>query len=228
MVLQSKRIGRFFMIGVYDYTVIATYLSLLLGLGGLYSAAQNAPLDAMLCLMLAGLLDAFDGRIARTKKDRTEQEKRFGIQLDSLSDLVCFGVLPAASGWSMDCDRLWFLATMSFFALCALIRLAYFNVTEELRQQETDECRKAYTGLPITSAALIFPVFFCFLDIFQRAAILHGALLVVMALTGASFVMPFHIRKPRSKEQWALLGFGLVIAAGCIFVWVRFRMRIVR
>ena len=228
MVLQSKRIGRFFMIGVYDYTVIATYLSLLLGLGGLYSAAQNEPLDAMLCLMLAGLLDAFDGRIARTKKDRTEQEKRFGIQIDSLNDLVCFGVLPAAIGWSMDCDRLWFLATMSFFALCALIRLAYFNVTEELRQQETDECRKTYTGLPITSAALIFPFFFCFLDIFQRAAILHGALLVVMALTGASFVMPFHIRKPRSQAQWALLGIGLVIAAGCIFVWVRFRMRIVR
>lgn len=41
MVLQSKRIGRFFMIGVYDYTVIATYLSLL-GLGGLYSAAQTS------------------------------------------------------------------------------------------------------------------------------------------------------------------------------------------
>ena len=61
------------------------------------------------------------------KKDRTEQEKRFGIQIDSLNDLVCFGVLPAAIGWSMDCDRLWFLATMSFFALCALIRLAYFN-----------------------------------------------------------------------------------------------------
>ena len=97
MVLQSKRIGRFFMIGVYDYTVIATYLSLLLGLGGLYSAARFEPLDAMLCLMLAGLLDAFDGRIARTKKDRTEQEKRFGIQIDSLNDLVCFGVLPAAA-----------------------------------------------------------------------------------------------------------------------------------
>lgn len=77
MVLQSKRIGRFFMIGVYDYTVIATYLSLLLGLGGLYSAAQNEPLDAMLCLMLAGLLDAFDGRIARTKKDRTSENRAY-------------------------------------------------------------------------------------------------------------------------------------------------------
>lgn len=77
MVLQSKRIGRFFMIGVYDYAVIATYLSLLLGLGGLYSAAQNEPLDAMLCLMLAGLLDAFDGRIARTKKDRTSEHRAY-------------------------------------------------------------------------------------------------------------------------------------------------------
>ena len=99
MVLQSKRIGRFFMIGVYDYTVIATYLSLLLGLGGLYSAAQSEPLDAMLCLMLAGLLDAFDGRIARTKKDRTEQEKRFGIQIDSLNDLVCCPP-PSAGAWT--------------------------------------------------------------------------------------------------------------------------------
>ena len=159
MVLQSKRIGRFFMIGVYDYTVIATYLSLLLGLGGLYSAAQNEPLDAMLCLMLAGLLDAFDGRIARTKKDRTEQEKRFGIQIDSLNDLVCFGVLPAAIGWSMDCDRLWFLATMSFFALCALIRLAYFNVTEEERQNQMSEHRAYYAlGLFLLGVLYIAPI----------------------------------------------------------------------
>ena len=143
------------MIGVYDYTVIATYLSLLLGLGGLYSAAQNEPLDAMLCLMLAGLLDAFDGRIARTKKDRTEQEKRFGIQIDSLNDLVCFGVLPAAIGWSMDCDRLWFLATMSFFVLCALIRLAYFNVTEEERQNQMSEHRAYYLGVPVTASAAL-------------------------------------------------------------------------
>ena len=167
MVLQSKRIGRFFMIGVYDYTVIATYLSLLLGLGGLYSAAQNEPLDAMLCLMLAGLLDAFDGRIARTKKDRTEQEKRFGIQIDSLNDLVCFGVLPAAIGWSMDCDRLWFLATMSFFALCALIRLAYFDVTEEIRTSEENCGRRLYyEGLPVTNVAFALPIFYLIATMF--------------------------------------------------------------
>ena len=143
MVLQSKRIGRFFMIGVYAYTVIATYLSLLLGLGGLYSAAQNEPLDAMLCLMLAGLLDAFDGRIARTKKDRSEQQKHFGIQIDSLNDLICFGVLPAmlcrgayaASPAYLSLGGpvgrilppVWFDAALCFFVLAGLIRLGYLT-----------------------------------------------------------------------------------------------------
>ena len=206
MVLQSKRIGRFFMIGVYDYTVIATYLSLLLGLGGLYSAAQNEPLDAMLCLMLAGLLDAFDGRIARTKKDRTEQEKRFGIQIDSLNDLVCFGVLPAAIGWSMDCDRLWFLATMSFFALCALIRLAYFNVTEEERQSTGASKREFYTGLPVTSASLIFPT----LVLLQRItrADLCWLYHAVMLATAGAFVGKFHVKKPNLRGILILVALG--------------------
>ena len=82
------------MIGVYDYTVLATYLSLAFGVSGILAAMNGGPYSALLCLMVSGLLDAFDGRIARTKKNRTEQEKRFGIQIDSLNDVVCFGVLP--------------------------------------------------------------------------------------------------------------------------------------
>lgn len=216
------------MIGIYDYTVILTYMSLLSAVSGVALTMNGHPIIATLCLLFCGFCDMFDGKVARTKKNRTDEEKSYGIQIDSLSDIVAFGVLPAAISISLCRARWYVIVFAAFFVLAGLIRLAYFNVTEEQRQQETDECRKTYTGLPITSAALIFPFFFCFLDIFQRAAILHGALLVVMALTGASFVMPFHIRKPRSKEQWALLGIGLVIAAGCIFVWVRFRMRIVR
>ena len=82
------------MIGVYDYTVLATYLSLAFGVSGILAAMNGSPYSALLCLMVSGLLDAFDGRIARTKKNRTEQEKRFGIQIDSLNDVVCF---PASS-----------------------------------------------------------------------------------------------------------------------------------
>ena len=181
------------MIGVYDYTVLATYLALLLGLGGIYAAFQARPLPAMLALMLAGLLDAFDGRIARTKKNRSEQEKRFGIQIDSLNDLVCFGVLPAAIGWSMGSERFWFLATMAFFVLCALIRLAYFNVSEEERQDKTNENRHYYLGVPVTASAFVMPLFYLlalYLDLSCAAAYAFGAFVL-----GVLYIAPLHVRK---------------------------------
>lgn len=181
------------MIGVYDYTVLATYLALLLGLGGIYAAFQARPLPAMLALMLAGLLDAFDGRIARTKKNRSEQEKRFGIQIDSLNDLVCFGVLPAAIGWSMGSERFWFLATMAFFVLCALIRLAYFNVSEEERQDKTNENRHYYLGVPVTASAFVMPLFYLlalYLDLSCAAAYAFGAFVL-----GVLYITPLHVRK---------------------------------
>lgn len=202
------------MIGVYDYTVIATYLSLLLGLAGLYSAAQSEPLDAMLCLMLAGLLDAFDGRIARTKKGRTDAEKRFGIQIDSLNDLVCFGVLPAAIGWSTGCQRLWFLATMSFFTLCALIRLAYFNVTEEERQDKTNENRRYYLGLPVTSSAFVMP-FFYLLALYagRSAAILYA---IGAFLLGVLYISPLRIKKIGLRGVALLSAVGLAEFAALV------------
>ena len=86
------------MIGFYDYTVIATYGALFIALHGIYSSAAGNPAAGLLCLICCGVIDTFDGRIARSKKDRTADGRRFGIQIDSLNDLVCFGVLPASIG----------------------------------------------------------------------------------------------------------------------------------
>lgn len=185
------------MIGVYDYTVIATYLSLLFGLAGIYSASRGNLFAAILFLMLAGMLDAFDGRIARTKKNRTDTEKRFGIQIDSLNDLVCFGVLPAAIGTAMGCTAIWFLTTMAFFTLCALIRLAYFNVMEEERQEGTSEVRKFYLGVPVTSASFIVPAYYLLS--------LYGGLTVYIVyaiglfVLGVAFIAPVRVTKPGLK-----------------------------
>lgn len=207
MVLQSKRIGRFFMIGVYDYTVIATYLSLLLGAWRpLFRRAKRASRrhavpDAR------GAARCLRRRIARTKKDRTEQEKRFGIQIDSLNDLVCFGVLPAAIGWSMDCDRLWFLATMSFFALCALIRLAYFNVTEEERQDRTSENRAYYLGVPVTASAVLAPLFYLLsLHFSLNCAVVYA---LGLFLLGVLYITPIRVKKPQLRGVAFLSVFGL-------------------
>ena len=147
------------MIGVYDYTVLATYLSLAFGVSGILAAMNGSPYSALLCLMVSGLLDAFDGRIARTKKNRTEQEKRFGIQIDSLNDVVCFGVLPGVIGASLGGGEWWLRASVLFYILAALIRLAYFNVTEEERQSATNEHRHYYLGVPVTAASFVMPLF---------------------------------------------------------------------
>ena len=84
----------FRLIGVYDYTVILTYLSLVSSVFGMIQAVHGDYKTAVFCLAISGLCDGFDGRVARTKKDRTEDGKQFGIQLDSLCDVICFGVFP--------------------------------------------------------------------------------------------------------------------------------------
>ena len=82
------------MIGFYNYTVILTYVSLIISSIGICFAGAGKPYLAIFCLILSGICDMFDGKIASTMK-RTRAEKRFGIQIDSLSDVICFGVLPA-------------------------------------------------------------------------------------------------------------------------------------
>ena len=72
------------MIGFYNYTVILTYVGMLSGFMGIVSAWSGNLKMALLCLIFAGVCDMFDGKIASTMK-RTKQEKRFGVQIDSLA-----------------------------------------------------------------------------------------------------------------------------------------------
>ena len=69
------------MIGFYDYTVLATYAATALGVTGMFQAVEGRHLTAVFCLLAAGLLDCFDGRIARTKKDRSRLKLGLWITL---------------------------------------------------------------------------------------------------------------------------------------------------
>ena len=82
------------MLGFYNYTVILTYFGVLTGFTGITCVLAENRSGALTCLLIAGLCDMFDGKIASTMT-RTGREKRFGIQIDSLNDLICFGLLPA-------------------------------------------------------------------------------------------------------------------------------------
>ena len=91
------------MIGFYDYTVVLTYISLISSIMGMFCAIDGKLPFAVFCLAFSGLCDMFDGKIARTKKNRTDDEKSFGIQIDSLCDIVCFGIFRLFSDISLAC-----------------------------------------------------------------------------------------------------------------------------
>ncbi len=183
------------LIGFYDYTVILTYMSLVSGVVSMVLSSRGMFTAAVCCLMLSGICDAFDGIVARSKKNRTEDEKAFGIQIDSLCDAVSFGVAPAMLCYFMGMDGLMGVAILVLYCLCGVIRLAFFNVLEARRQQAEGGCNKTYRGLPITSSSIILPATYLLRFVLPNAAfvlVIH----VVMALTGTLFVVDFSVKKP--------------------------------
>ena len=148
------------LIGFYNYTVILTYLSLVSSLLGIKFAFEGKAFAAMACLAASGICDMFDGVVARSKKNRTDDQKNFGIQLDSLCDVVCFGVFPAIFLYFNGVDSIVGIALLVLFVLCAVIRLAFFNVLEIKRQKTEGGAAKKYRGLPVTSIAIILPLTF--------------------------------------------------------------------
>ena len=227
------------MIGFYDYTVILTYLSILSGTTGIILCLNGIghPYLGMFFLLFSGLCDTFDGKVARTKKNRTEKMKKFGIQIDSLSDLIAFGVLPACIGIALLRCGLRTQIPFGFtrfifeknpmlvqiiltiiavlYVLAAMIRLAYFNVMEEEDQNRDETGAKIYTGLPVTSAALIFPaVLLIHMLIRADLTFLYFG---VMLITGGLFISKIQIKKPQNKGIATMIFFGAVECVVLIF-----------
>lgn len=219
------------MIGIYDYTVWLTYASLISAGTGIVVSLSGLghPYMGMFFLLFSGFCDAFDGIVARTKKNRTDLERNYGIQIDSLADVVAFGVLPACIGVALmrrselapyifngsspiGVTVLGFFmhGVLMLFMLAALIRLAYFNVTEEERQKtEGAKVRKEYTGLPVTSSALIFPTVLL-IDYWVAALDLVLLYFSVVVITGLCFLGKFKVRKPSKRGVFLMVGIGAV------------------
>ena len=181
-------------IGFYNYTVILTYISLISGVLGIKFAHEGRVGLAVCCLIFSGICDMFDGAVARTKKDRTEDQKNFGIQLDSLCDVICFGVLPAIILYFLGVDDVIGIAMLIFYVLCAVIRLAFFNVLETKRQRTEGGCAKAYRGLPVTSASIILP-FFYLLGLVLPDKVMTVIYYILPVLTGLAFITDFRFPK---------------------------------
>ncbi len=205
------------LLGYYNYTVILTYIGMLSGFLGVVNAYEGKSLNAVICLMVAGLCDMFDGAIASTKKNRTEPEKCFGIQIDSLSDLICFGMLPASIVYSVNSGNRLVLVISALYVLSALIRLAYFNVDEQERQKKCTGSREVYFGLPVTVSALLIPMVYGLIGLFSAAQ--YTALTVTLLITGVLFLLPFPLKKAHSLGKACVILVGVVeIVIVCLSV----------
>jgi len=206
-------------IGCYGFWVILTYSNAAVALLGMYHAFNGSVRYALICLMVSGLCDGFDGKVANLK-ERTSREKSYGIQIDALADVISFGVLPAVIGYTLIGDYaskgLAFLSLLIFiwYVLAALIRLAYFNVIEaELVSR--NEKRKYFEGLPVTSVALIIPFVYSVCCVSKIP--LYPVYTVLLAAISAAFVLRIKIPKPRIRAIAILCMAGIPTIIYIIF-----------
>jgi len=158
-----------------------TLLSLCLGLTGIRMALEDRLELAIGCIVVAAVLDGLDGRIARL----LQSSSRFGAELDSLADFVCFGVVPGIIlyRWGLgDLKNLGWIATL-VFAMCAALRLARFNVMLD-DPSRPDFAGNFFVGVPAPAAALIvmLPAYLEFIGLPQSVPVTVFALLYVIAI----------------------------------------------
>lgn len=172
---------------------------------------------SVLAVILAGMLDGIDGRIARLLK----AQSRFGAELDSLSDAISFGVAPALILflWSLQqAPRLGWFAALAF-AICCALRLARFNARIDLPDQP-HKSAGFLTGIPApVGAGLAFlPMYLWFVvgrEEFRMPQVVGGWLAVIAFLMISSMATPgWGSLRPRRTIRLELIGlFALIVGA---------------
>ena len=193
------------------------------GLTGIRFAIDGAWPESILAVLLAGLLDGIDGRIARLLK----AQSRFGAELDSLADSLSFGMAPALILflWSLqDLPRVGWFASLAF-AICCALRLARFNAQIDIDDQP-HKSAGFLTGVPApVGAGLAFLPFYLWMATGReefREPILVGVWVAGMAFLMISNIATFSWKslKPRRTIRLELIALvGLLFAALLLEPW---------
>lgn len=204
------------MIGFYDYTVILTYMGALAGLLGIGMSIRGLYINAILCMAVALVCDTFDGIVARAKKNRTKGEMLFGIQIDSLCDLISFGVCPATLFYKLGMEKPLDLVLLGAYCLCCVIRLGYFNT---LAVQAELGTKGDYHGLPVVCLDIMTPA--VYLGYRMAPAAWHlWVPRVAVALFGFLYILDFKVKKP---VLWKFIAMGAAVIAPLLILLVRYR-----
>lgn len=209
-------------VGFYHYGVILTYLSVAAAITGCILSVTVGAVWGVVCLLISGLCDAFDGAVANTRKNRTEEDKKFGEQIDSLSDMISFGFAPVMIGVGLGMTQWYFIIMYCVYVLCALIRLAYFNVTEEVRIKEGAGKRTSYEGLPVTNVAVGLPVFYLVATAFSGELLFVQFGVMALCYLLVAFLFVFRFTMPKFGVKKLLITIFILSAIILIIVALRY------
>jgi len=198
---------------IKDLPNICSLLGLMSAVIGIYFAIQGIFQAALIGILWAVLFDWYDGIIARKMKVRTKIQGVFGAQLDSMIDIVSFGILPAIILLSYGNHHIWFLPGAFIIIATSAIRLTYFNVYGLIDS-------KTYKGFPLDYNVLILALVFLFEGIFTTSAfsiLIYTLMMLLSALNLSSIPTP----KFGGKWVYALIAYVLVMTS--VFGWLLWR-----
>ena len=204
-------------IGCYNKSVILTHLSVacsIIGMANLLwpniiGASMDTLRISIILLILAGICDMFDGAVARRCK-RTDQEKEFGIQLDSLADTISFVAYPIVILLYITEACFPAILISIFYAVAGVTRLGWFNIM-------TDTNKGFYQGLPVTFAALIIPVVYTILKLinFTNFSLIFT---IIYFVTAACFILNFKLKKPGMKILICIAVLAIAMISALLFI----------
>ena len=186
-----------------DLPNICSLAGLLCAMLGIYYAILGNFSAAMIGVLWAVLFDWADGIIARQIKGRTDHHRAIGGQLDSLIDIVSFGVFPAIFLLSYGKFSPWFLPGAFLIVAVSAIRLSYFNVFGLIDD-------KTYMGLALDNNIIIFAFVFLFEGLINHkvfSIIIYALLMVLLVFNLAP------VRTPKFAGKWfyVLIAYTLIL-----------------
>lgn len=196
-----------------DFPNICSLVGLLCAVLAIYFAILgNFPL-AIIGMLWAVFFDWGDGIIARRMKGRTDEFRAFGVQLDSLIDIVSFGICPAILLMSYGEFSPWFLPGAFVIVAASAIRLSYFNVFGLIDDS-------TYMGMALDNNIIILGFVFLFDGVFSQTffSIMLYAICMCMAVLN---VAP--IRTPKFSGRWFYVLTVYALGLTAIYGWILWR-----
>ena len=176
---------------------ILTFIEIPILIMGISYCFLNQTYIAVICLILLGICDGFDGTVARKlRKDPSGQE--YGVQLDSLADIMTCGILPVLICFSMGFNGVFDIIIYALFIICGITRLSYYNVNNK-------DDKSHFCGLPITVSTMVIS---CLYAVTKNEIVYMISLCILSIL----YVTNIKIKKPNTIIKVLMAIIGLVVA----------------